>query len=80
MFDGTNCTDEINFGRYITEFECQGLRESDHILKDARLSFPSGHSSFSFFTMVYLAVSLYIYLCLFPFILNTKKNSYLMFD
>lgn len=57
MFDGTNCTDEINFGRYITEFECQGLHENNEILKDARLSFPSGHSSFSFFTMVYLTVS-----------------------
>lgn len=56
MPDGTNCSHPLNSGRYIEEFTCSG-DSSDRMLKEMRLSFPSGHSSFSFFTMVYCAVS-----------------------
>lgn len=58
MLDGTNCSDPINFGRYIEDFTCIGYKSSARMLKEVRLSFPSGHSSFSTFTMVYMALYL----------------------
>lgn len=58
MLDGTDCSNPINFGKYIEEFTCIGAGSSDRMLKEVRLSFPSGHSSFSVFTMVYCAVSI----------------------
>lgn len=52
----TNCSHPINYGRYIEDFKC--LEESgNRLLKEMRLSFPSGHSSFSMYTMLYCAVS-----------------------
>uniref|UniRef100_A0A0K8S456 Phosphatidic acid phosphatase type 2/haloperoxidase domain-containing protein n=1 Tax=Lygus hesperus TaxID=30085 RepID=A0A0K8S456_LYGHE len=39
--------------QYITDYTCRG--SSSKKLREARLSFPSGHSSFSAYTMVYLA-------------------------
>lgn len=56
MADGTNCSHPLNLGRYIEEFSCTGDSEN-RILKEMRLSFPSGHSSFSAYTMIYCAVS-----------------------
>jgi len=42
--------------QYITDYTCTS---SDlHKIKDSRLSFPSGHSSFSAYTMLYLALYL----------------------
>jgi len=38
---------------YIVDYTCDGARDK---IKDARLSFPSGHSSFSAYTMIYLAL------------------------
>ncbi|KAK9497329.1 hypothetical protein O3M35_004668 [Rhynocoris fuscipes] len=49
-----DCKLPANQFRYITEFTCRPTDPS--LLKDARLSFPSGHSSFSAYTMVYLAI------------------------
>lgn len=49
-----NCLSEENKYRYITDYTCLGTNLKR--LKDARLSFPSGHSSFSAYTMVYLAL------------------------
>lgn len=40
---------------YIENFQCQGEKQGK--FTDSRLSFPSGHSSLSFYCMVYLAVS-----------------------
>ncbi|KAH8291400.1 hypothetical protein KR054_011213, partial [Drosophila jambulina] len=57
MPDGSTCDDPVNAGKYIQEFTCRGVGSSDRMLKEMRLSFPSGHSSFTFFAMVYLAVS-----------------------
>lgn len=56
MKDGTNCSNPINFNRYIEEFSCKG-DPGNRILKEMHLSFPSGHSSFSAYTMIYCAVS-----------------------
>ncbi|XP_055921774.1 putative phosphatidate phosphatase isoform X2 [Eupeodes corollae] len=58
MRDGTNCSNPINAGRYIEEFTCLGINSTPRMLKEVRLSFPSGHSSFSTFTMVYMALYL----------------------
>uniref|UniRef100_A0A1A9WIZ7 Phosphatidic acid phosphatase type 2/haloperoxidase domain-containing protein n=1 Tax=Glossina brevipalpis TaxID=37001 RepID=A0A1A9WIZ7_9MUSC len=58
MPDGSTCADAINRNKYIMDFRCQALGSTERMLKEARLSFPSGHSSFSFFTMVYLAMYL----------------------
>ncbi|CAH0682437.1 unnamed protein product [Chilo suppressalis] len=49
-----DCTLADNRWRYIEVFECLG---NDHkLLKAMRLSFPSGHSSFSAYTMIYFAM------------------------
>ncbi|XP_020798958.1 putative phosphatidate phosphatase isoform X3 [Drosophila serrata] len=58
MPDGSTCDDPVNAGKYIQEFTCKGVGSSDRMLKEMRLSFPSGHSSFTFFAMVYLALYL----------------------
>lgn len=56
--DGTNCSDSKNIGKYIENFKCLG-DTSDRLLKEVHLSFPSGHSSFSMFTMLYCTVSIF---------------------
>lgn len=50
-----DCNDDRYKTIYIEDFECHGREEEK--FKDTRLSFPSGHSSLSFYCMVYLAVS-----------------------
>jgi len=52
--------DDSNKTKYIEDFTCIGDKPKK--FTDSRLSFPSGHSSLSFYCMIYLAVSLY-YLC-----------------
>uniref|UniRef100_A0A0K8TTU9 Putative lipid phosphate phosphatase n=1 Tax=Tabanus bromius TaxID=304241 RepID=A0A0K8TTU9_TABBR len=59
MKDGSNCSNPINFGKYIEDFQCIGTNSSPRMLKEMRLSFPSGHSSFSAYTMVYCAIYLH---------------------
>lgn len=49
--------DESNKTKYIEDFTCIGDKPKK--FTDSRLSFPSGHSSLSFYCMIYLAVSLY---------------------
>lgn len=58
MPGGTTCKDTINQGRYIEEFSCTSTLSTERMLKEMRLSFPSGHSSFSMYTLVYCAVSI----------------------
>ncbi|KAJ6642774.1 putative phosphatidate phosphatase [Pseudolycoriella hygida] len=58
MMDGTNCSDAINFGRYIENFTCLGIGSNTRMLKEMRLSFPSGHASWSAYTMIYCAIYL----------------------
>ncbi|XP_018357203.1 PREDICTED: putative phosphatidate phosphatase isoform X1 [Trachymyrmex septentrionalis] len=43
--------------KYIIDFHCTAA-VSNKLLKEVRLSFPSGHSSFSAYTMIYLAIYL----------------------
>lgn len=54
-----DCTNEANKFRYIEDFKCHGEKKGK--FTDSRLSFPSGHSSLSFYCMVYLAVSEYYF-------------------
>jgi phosphatidate phosphatase len=54
--DGTNCTNPANFHKYIIDFTCGNENASKRKLKEMRLSFPSGHSSFSMYTMVFAAL------------------------
>lgn len=56
MTDGTNCSNPINIGKYIQDFTCLGFGSNTRMLKEMRLSFPSGHASFSAYTMIYCAV------------------------
>lgn len=51
-----NCNDDSNRFRYIEygTFSCNGTDAK--LLRESRLSFPSGHSSFSAYTMIYLAL------------------------
>lgn len=56
MPDGSDCSNPINLYRYIEEFTCLGLGSDQRMLKEMRLSFPSGHASFSAYTMIYSAV------------------------
>lgn len=58
MADGTNCSNPINHGKYIEDFTCLGVGSSAKMLKEMRLSFPSGHSGFTFYAMIFLAVSI----------------------
>lgn len=58
MPGGTTCADAINQGRYVTDFTCTSEKSSARMLKEMRLSFPSGHSSFSMYTLVFCAIFL----------------------
>lgn len=55
--DTNLCPANTNTYRYIETYECANGYESTYRIKDARLSFMSGHSSFSAYTMVFTAVS-----------------------
>lgn len=59
MGDGTNCSSPINFNRYIEDFTCGNAESSATQLREMRLSFPSGHSSLSMYTMVFAAFYLH---------------------
>ncbi|XP_065368029.1 putative phosphatidate phosphatase isoform X2 [Calliphora vicina] len=58
MPDGTTCANATNQGKYIMDFTCGNPYSTKRMLKESRLSFPSGHSSFTFYTMVYVALYL----------------------
>ncbi|KAL5286603.1 PPAP2A.2 family protein [Megaselia abdita] len=56
MADGTNCASPANQGLYIMNYTCSNPDITERSLKEFRLSFPSGHSSISFYAMTYLAL------------------------
>lgn len=62
MLDGTTCQDPVNHGKYHLDFTCDGETQQTSTprqIKEMRLSFPSGHSSFSAYTMIYCAIYLH---------------------
>lgn len=58
MLDGRNCTDMRNHHRYIEDYTCGNAGASDDQLFQMRLSFPSGHSSISMFSMMFAVIYL----------------------
>lgn len=54
-----NIVCDLNNIAYIEDFKCTGDKEEK--FTDSRLSFPSGHSSLSFYCMIYLAVSVWFF-------------------
>lgn len=59
MPDNSTCSDPINLHRYIEDFRCGNVNSTARRIKEMRLSFPSGHSSFSMYTMVFAALYLH---------------------
>lgn len=59
MPGNTTCSDLINQYKYIEVFDCGNKDSTKRRLKEMRLSFPSGHSSFSMYTMVFAALYLH---------------------
>lgn len=56
MPDGTTCANPKNHGRYIVDMKCLAVGSTADQLREARMSFPSGHSSYTTFTMVFCMV------------------------
>lgn len=54
MADGTDCSNPFNKNIFIEEYSCSNPNISERSLKEFHLSFPSGHSSFTFYAMTYL--------------------------
>jgi hypothetical protein len=62
-----NCTDAVGQPVYVTDYTCRGnlalfkndLKETEDKIKDARVSFLSGHASFSFQVSVSNALLFY---------------------
>ena len=59
-FSGTGSTIFFNFRCVGNNETFPELEEREHALKDARLSFPSGHASFSFQTSVFIVLYLQV--------------------
>lgn len=59
MSNGFNCSHIENQMRYIEEFTCDNPLATERMLKEMRLSFPSGHSSFSAYTMIFCVLYLH---------------------
>lgn len=55
-FTQFNCTDSLGYPVYVTDFRCTGDDEKE--IHDSHLSFPSGHSSFSTYSFVFLLLYL----------------------
>ncbi|XP_034104033.1 putative phosphatidate phosphatase [Drosophila albomicans] len=58
LSDGSLCTDPINLHRYVENYECAGEGYTIADVRQTRLSFPSGHSSLSFYALLYVALYL----------------------
>lgn len=58
--DGTNCSYDFNKGRYIDTFECSNSQLDNDQAEDLRRSWPSGHSSISFYSMIYISIYLFM--------------------
>jgi phosphatidate phosphatase len=55
MLDGSTCVDEKNHHKYIENFICTNSETSWNI-KNMRLSFPSGHTTFAFSIATYISI------------------------
>lgn len=53
MMEGLDCSHPSNLNRYIEKYTCSNSQATSKMLKEMRLSFPSGHGSFAFYTMTF---------------------------
>lgn len=53
LSDGTNCSNPINWNRYIEDYTCGNTASTHKTLMQLRLSFPSGHASFAVSTALF---------------------------
>lgn len=58
LSDGSFCSDPANLHRYVENYECTGEGYLVSDVRQARLSFPSGHSSTAFYSLLYVALYL----------------------
>uniref|UniRef100_A0A1I8PM43 Phosphatidic acid phosphatase type 2/haloperoxidase domain-containing protein n=1 Tax=Stomoxys calcitrans TaxID=35570 RepID=A0A1I8PM43_STOCA len=56
--DGSTCRDSFNQHRYVENYFCLGTGYTAADVRQARLSFPSGHSSLVFYAMLYISMYL----------------------
>ncbi|XP_065359516.1 putative phosphatidate phosphatase [Calliphora vicina] len=56
--DGTTCDSPNNHGLYIEDYECRNPSSNRLILYNVHLSFPSGHSSYIFYGMIFIILYL----------------------
>ncbi|KAH8364205.1 hypothetical protein KR084_003514 [Drosophila pseudotakahashii] len=56
MDDGTSCSDPQNAEIYVEHFQCSNHNLSTRQIRELHVSFPSAHSSLSFYSMVLLAL------------------------
>uniref|UniRef100_W8BAN9 Putative phosphatidate phosphatase n=1 Tax=Ceratitis capitata TaxID=7213 RepID=W8BAN9_CERCA len=59
LLDGSTCDSPQNQYRYVEKYICLGNGFTLDDVQQSRLSFPSGHSSLSFFALVYMAIYLH---------------------
>ncbi|ALC44264.1 CG11426 [Drosophila busckii] len=60
LSDGSLCSDLANQHRYVEDYECAGEGYTVADVRQARLSFPSGHSSIAFYALLYVALYLQV--------------------
>ncbi|XP_017084302.1 putative phosphatidate phosphatase [Drosophila eugracilis] len=58
LMDDSTCSDPVNLHRYVENYKCVGEGFTIDDVRQSRLSFPSGHSSMTFYAMVYMALYL----------------------
>ncbi|XP_067644883.1 putative phosphatidate phosphatase isoform X3 [Eurosta solidaginis] len=58
LADGSTCDAPQNLYRYVEDYSCAGVGYTRDDVRQARLSFPSGHSSLSFYAMIFLIIYL----------------------
>ncbi|KAL7734604.1 hypothetical protein ACLKA6_010910 [Drosophila palustris] len=58
LSDGSLCSDPANLHRYVENYECAGEGYTVADVRQTRLSFPSGHSSLAFYSLLYVALYL----------------------
>ncbi|XP_068144942.1 putative phosphatidate phosphatase [Drosophila tropicalis] len=56
--DHTTCDDLVNVGQYIENYTCMATDMTAKRFKDMQLSFPSGHTSFACYSMIFLVIYL----------------------
>ncbi|XP_035827911.1 phospholipid phosphatase 1 [Aplysia californica] len=53
-FDKINCTsDDLGLDRFVLDYECTNTEVDHRLLREAKLSFPSGHASLSMFSALF---------------------------